>query len=587
MKAIMIMYDSLNLKMLEPYGCEWVKTPNFKRLAEKTVTFDNSYVGSLPCMPARRELHTGRYNFLHRSWGPIEPFDDSMPEILKKNKIYSHLVSDHQHYWEDGGCTYHTRYSSWEIARGQEGDQWKVYPESIKSINDGNVNPYGPDLKLHDKMNRNFIGTDEEKMPQAVTFNCGLEFIENNHEADDWFLQIETFDPHEPFFAQEEYRKMYDHEYNGDMKDWPPYSFVQEGDEAVNHMKMEYGALLTMCDTYLGKVLDKMDEYNLWEDTMLIVNTDHGYLIGEHGWWAKGVMPMYNEIVHTPLFVYDPTTKVQGERRDALAQTIDLPVTLLDFFNIPIPKDMLGKSLRPVIEKNEKIRDYGIFGLYEGHVNITDGKYVYMLAPDSVKPTFEYTVMPTHMRMMFNPSELQDWEVAEPFSFTKGVKTMKIQTSMYMTNPENYGTRLYNLEEDPNQENILVDFELEAKLCNEIIKIFNENDCPKERYDRFRLPSTPTVTKEMVAENHAHATNRRKPEILLNHEWQKGAINMYHAILRFIPKDKMENVSQALEEIVKDNKVTENDILCLLKMIIPEAQLEIMKHMIILNGKTD
>jgi arylsulfatase A-like enzyme len=64
-----------------------VKAPNFERLGEKTVTFDSSYVGSLPCMPARRELHTGRYNFLHRSWGTMEPFDDSMPEILKMNGI--------------------------------------------------------------------------------------------------------------------------------------------------------------------------------------------------------------------------------------------------------------------------------------------------------------------------------------------------------------------------------------------------------------------------------------------------------------------------------------------------------------------
>ncbi|MBW7458915.1 sulfatase-like hydrolase/transferase, partial [Paenibacillus sepulcri] len=76
MKAIMVMFDTLNRHMLSPYGGpEWLQTPNFKRLAERTAVFDNSYVGSMPCMPARRELHTGRYNFLHRSWGPLEPFD--------------------------------------------------------------------------------------------------------------------------------------------------------------------------------------------------------------------------------------------------------------------------------------------------------------------------------------------------------------------------------------------------------------------------------------------------------------------------------------------------------------------------------
>jgi arylsulfatase A-like enzyme len=116
MKAIMVMFDSLNRHMLPTYGCDWVHAPNFVRLARRAVTFDHCYVGSMPCMPARRELHTGRYNFLHRSWGPLEPFDDSMPEILKKNGVYAYLVSDHYHYWEEGGCTYHTRYNAWRFS---------------------------------------------------------------------------------------------------------------------------------------------------------------------------------------------------------------------------------------------------------------------------------------------------------------------------------------------------------------------------------------------------------------------------------------------------------------------------------------
>ena len=100
MRAIMVMFDSLNRRFLEPYGAKETITPNFRRLAEKSVCFDNCYAGSLPCIPARRELHTGRYNFLHRSWGPLEPFDDSVFRILKENGIHTHLVSDHGHYWK-------------------------------------------------------------------------------------------------------------------------------------------------------------------------------------------------------------------------------------------------------------------------------------------------------------------------------------------------------------------------------------------------------------------------------------------------------------------------------------------------------
>ena len=127
MRTIIVFYDSLNKRFLPPYNpdCDTI-APNFERLAQKAVTFDNSYVGSMPCIPARRELHTGRHNFLHREWGPLEPFDDSMPEILKKHGVYTHLISDHLHYWEDGGCNFHARYSSWEVVRGQEGDHWKA-----------------------------------------------------------------------------------------------------------------------------------------------------------------------------------------------------------------------------------------------------------------------------------------------------------------------------------------------------------------------------------------------------------------------------------------------------------------------------
>ncbi|MEI6424135.1 MAG: sulfatase-like hydrolase/transferase, partial [Lentisphaerota bacterium] len=173
MKAIMLMFDSLNRHMLPAYGCDWVHAPNFKRLAQKTVVFDNSYVGSMPCMPARRELHTGRLNFLHRGWGPIEPFDDSMPEILKMSGVWSHLASDHYHYWEEGGCNYHTRFKTWEFSRGQEGDPW-IGDLNVPDIPNPNPKRGGP-AQIQDWINRGHIGNDSE-MPQSRTVDMGLTF---------------------------------------------------------------------------------------------------------------------------------------------------------------------------------------------------------------------------------------------------------------------------------------------------------------------------------------------------------------------------------------------------------------------------
>lgn len=485
MKAIMVMFDSLNRHFLPPYGNDWVKAPNFQRLAQRTVTFTNSYVGSMPCMPARRELHTGRYNFLHRSWGPLEPFDDSMPELLKNNGIYTHLVSDHYHYWETGGATYHTKYDTWEFSRGQEGDPWKGEvqdPQIPKFL------PYGKGGRAwrQDWINRKYM-TKEEKQPQAKTFALGLEFIEKNREADNWFLQLETFDPHEPFFTQQKYQDLYPHHYNGPHFDWPTYQKVTEREEEVAHCRYQYAALVSMCDEYLGKVLDVMDEYDLWKDTMLIVNTDHGFLLSEHEWWGKCAMPFYNEIAQTPLFIWDPRAGLRGERCHTLVQTIDLAPTLLDFFQVPIPKTMQGKALGNTIATGQKVREAALFGIFGGHVNCTDGRYVYMLAPQESRnePLFNYTLMPTHMREMFSCQELATMKLSPPFSFTKGLRTMKIRAQGRALH--NFETMLFDLEQDPGQLRSISNPQIETKMRQEIQRVMEENDAPSEQYQRLGL----------------------------------------------------------------------------------------------------
>ncbi|HEX2950664.1 MAG TPA: sulfatase [Armatimonadota bacterium] len=486
MKAIMVMFDSLNRRMLSPYGCDWVHTPNFQRLAERCVTFENCYVGSMPCMPARRELHTGRYNFLHRSWGPIEPFDDSMPHILDEHGIHTHLVSDHYHYWEDGGATYHTRYSTWDAVRGQEGDPWKAVltdfptPETLHRRGK---------WERQDFVNRSVVSSIDD-MPQAQTFARGIEFLRTNHHADNWFLQLETFDPHEPYFVPQQYQDLYPHAYTGAHFDWPHYKPVEETPEQLQHLRYMNAALVSMCDDHLGKVLDVMDELHLWDDTLLIVNTDHGFLLGEHDWLGKCAMPFYNEIAHTPLFIWDPRCRQRHARRDALVQTIDLAPTLLDYFNVDIPADMQGHPLRDTVANDAPVRDAALYGIHGGHVNCTDARYVYMRAPatDDNQPLFEYTHMPTHMRQPFQVSELQDIQLTEPMSFTKGCRIMKIPTRQQWVDAHGFGTMLFDLFHDPAQEHQITDPEVEEHMIEHMVRLMKENDAPVEQFARLGLP---------------------------------------------------------------------------------------------------
>ena len=485
MRAILVLFDSLNRHCLSPYGCDWTITPNFRRLAEHAVTFDRCYVGSLPCMPARRELHTGRYNFLHRSWGPVEPYDDSMPQILKQHGIYTHLISDHQHYWEDGGATYHNRYNSWECVRGQEGDPWKA------RVSDPEIPPHLGQATRQDTINRAYF-TASEQQPLAQVFHLAEEFLDVNHSADNWFLHIEPFDPHEPFFTQEEYRRLYPDDYDGPQFDWPDYTQVIESLGAQAHCRNQYAALLTMCDDYLGRLLDHMDRYDMWKDTMLIVATDHGFLLGEHGWWAKNRPLFYEELSHTPLFIWHPKLQCAGERRNALVQTIDLAPTLLQFFGVTPPPDMQGHDLAPVLCEDRPIREYAMFGMFGSHVCVTDGNYVYMRAGRPDTPLYDYTLLPLHQRAMYAPEELRQAELAPPFSFTKGCPLLKIPMPWnyysYMSCVEAPHTDfLFDLAADPGQLCPIENPETERRMLSAMVTLMKENDAPQEQFARLGL----------------------------------------------------------------------------------------------------
>ena len=263
---------------------------------------------------------------------------------------------------------------------------------------------------------------------------------------------------------------------------------MTETPEQIAHVRYEYAALVSMCDHYLGKVLDLMDELNLWDDTLLIVNTDHGFLLSEHDWWAKIVQPFYQEVAHTPLFIWDPRSRRQGERRDSLVQMIDMAPTLLEYFGISIPETMQGRPLRETIAQDAPVREAALFGVHGGHINVTDGRYVYMRAPaqPTNEPLYNYTLMPTHMRARFAPEELSAIEVVGPLSFTKACQVMKLQAN-YRINAHQFGTMLWDVAEDPQQQTPLDDADVEERMIALMTQLMVESDAPAEQFERVGL----------------------------------------------------------------------------------------------------
>ncbi len=496
MKTVFVLFDSLNRHMLSPYGGTRIPTPNFDRLAARARVYDRHYVGSMPCMPARRDMLTGHLSFLHRSWGPLEPFDNAFPEILKSRDVHSHLVTDHYHYFEDGGATYHTRYSTFEFVRGQESDPWKamVQPpwDRLREKYHAHQLQFMDDAPKHraHMINREFI-REEKDFPSVQVFAHGLDFLDRNRDADNWLLQIETFDPHEPFYAPERFRQPFDTGWTGGIRDWPRYGRVEELPEESAELRANYYAVVSLCDDLLGRLLDEFDAHDMWRDTALVVTTDHGFLLGEHDFWAKNRMNMYEEIVHIPLFVHDPRDPGPG-RVDRLTQSTDIAPTMLDFWDIEPPPEVQGRS---VLRDND--REAMIFGYFGGAVNVTDGQTSYHRFPDSIpdQEIYQYTLMPTHITERFTPEELRAATLAPPFDWTKDVPVLKVpvidRSPMYM----NYGpgcllesdTRLYDLIRDPAQENPLNDPAREAAMIARMTRLMQACDAPPEAYQRLGL----------------------------------------------------------------------------------------------------
>ena len=498
MKAVLLLFDSLNLRALSCYGGT-VPTPNFDRLAHRTTVFDKHFVGSMPCMPARRDLMTGRYNFLHRSWGPLEPYDVTLTGLMAEKGVHLHQVTDHYHYFRAGGATYHTAYTTWDFVRSQEADPWntrveaplerhrrKYHPDQVETNRGG--------FRYQRNLNRDRI-RETADFSCVKTFDAGLAFLEENRNAGGWFFQFETFDPHEPFHAPPEFRDRFPTNYAGPTLDWPRYRRTgQETADEAAELRANYAALVALCDAQLGRLLEFFDTHGLWEDTALIVTTDHGFLLGEHDWWGKNRMPFFNEIAHIPLMIHVPARR-GVPRSNALSQNIDVTATLMDLFAIGRPETVRGRSLLPAME-GASGREIALYGIFGGAINATDGRHSYFRYPTDMeaRDLFEYTLMPLHQSSAFTCAELASVVLHPGFRFTKGAPLLKVPAAPDAKRPPMQGggfdetaTVLYDLRTDPCQTIAVDNTDTETRFIAAIAQEMTLHEAPPELYQRFEI----------------------------------------------------------------------------------------------------
>lgn len=467
--------------MLNIYGGDGVRTPNIDRLAQKSIIFDNHWLGSAPCMPARRDLFTGRLSFLERPWGPIEPFDVTLPELLRKSNVFTHISTDHNHYFEIGGESYCQLFSSWDFHRGQEYDPWVSRVEMPTPPKEY----YGKFAGQYELNRTKFAREKDFSTPK--TFAAAAKWLKDNEGADDFFLMVEGFDPHEPFDCPPELLAEYGDDYTGPRFDWSTYRPVTEPPEAIEHLRLRYAATLTMADRWLGKLLDVLDEQSLWEDTLVILTTDHGHLLGEHGYTGKNYMHSYNELAHLPLIVHLPGGRQAGRRVDALTQNIDMFPTILDYHGITEHGTIHGHSLKDILEGHSAgVRDVALYGWFGSCVNITDGRYTYFRAPNPEnQPLNMYCVIPTTLWRFIGRDNPKAIDSGRFLRYTD-YPILRIPSNLKRS-PEIKDTLLFDLENDYGQTKPLHDWEIEEYMIGKLVDAMEKHDSPHEQYARLEL----------------------------------------------------------------------------------------------------
>jgi hypothetical protein len=178
---------------------------------------------------------------------------------------------------------------------------------------------------------------------------------------------------------------------------WPPYiiggtSTGKLSERQARQIRNNYGAKLSMIDHHFGRILDELDAQGLWDDTAVIVCTDHGHYLGERrsagdpgsddrpDIWGKPGIPQFEPLGHTPLMIHWPG----AARREfeALTTNVDLHATIADAFGVESAHRTHGRSLVPLLDGSvDSVRDWAIGGVWGNWVQVTDGRRKYARAP--------------------------------------------------------------------------------------------------------------------------------------------------------------------------------------------------------------
>jgi len=369
MKIFLIIFDTLRKDHTgKTYGNSWIKTPNFDKFAKDSIVFDKAYPESLPTIPVRRAIHTGirTFPFNHMrpalrtddivktlGWDPIPPHQTHLAEYLKKDVYITSFITSTYHQFKPN-MNFHLGFDQWNWIRGHENDKFRARLRAGKSKLNRKIKEHvckhlGGRRSQRSVLKKYFSNVQDRKSENdyfpAQTFKQAIEFVKDTKDSKSVFSVIDEFDPHEPWDPPQKYIDLYaDKNYTGRKVITPSYSvnldYITDGE--LKYMRACYAGEVSMCDHWFGYFVEELKNLELYDDSLIILISDHGHSIGEHNATGKIPMFLYPELIDIP-FMIKPPGGLNGPKRIKKSYVYDHDI-------LPTIFGFLGKDKPDIFE---------------------------------------------------------------------------------------------------------------------------------------------------------------------------------------------------------------------------------------------
>jgi arylsulfatase A-like enzyme len=354
---IFLMADDQCTYSMGCYGNPDVKTPNMDKLAADGLLFENHYNTTSICMASRASIMTGLYEYRHGcNFGhgdmKAETWEGSYPVLLKEAgyltafagkfgfQVRGVRYSDAFDIWASGGIQ-----SKYETAQNELMAAYaERYPHSTLSYG-----AFGRDVI------RQAAGQDRP-FCLSISFKAPHRPWTPDPKFDDLYTGTKFTRPGN--FGPEHADHLSQQSKQGrQWQRWTQWHYDADYDGVM----AQYHELVYGIDVALGMIREELDRQGLAANTVIIYTSDNGFLCGSHGYGGK-VLPL-EESALAPLLIYDPRAKAgRGKRSKALTGNIDFAPTILDLAGVPVPEDMDGTTLMPLLENPEQdVREHMAF----------------------------------------------------------------------------------------------------------------------------------------------------------------------------------------------------------------------------------